>query len=88
MPDMERHWLAETLAYLSQSFSKDTMLGQKVKKVFFHLKSNPKAKDCHRLRGEALFVHEYHKALCNLPGSSDLSRAQKELYWELVVGSA
>ena len=34
------------------------------------------------------FVHECHAALCKLLRSSDLSRPQKELYRELVVGSA
>ena len=37
---------------------------------------------------EALFACECCKALHNLPGSSDLSWSRKELYWELVVGSA
>ena len=38
--------------------------------------------------GKALFVHECRAALRNLPGSSDFSQPQKELYRELVVGSA
>ena len=38
--------------------------------------------------GEALFVRECRKALRNLLGSSDLSWPRKELYRELVVGSA
>ena len=37
---------------------------------------------------EALFVRECRKALRNLLGSSDLSWPRKELYRELVVGSA
>ena len=60
--------------------------GQKVKKAFPHLKFNPKAESCHRLRGEALFFTKCCKALRNLLGSSDLSWSRKELYRELVVG--
>ena len=39
-------------------------------------------------KGEALFVHEFWTALRNLLVSSDLSRPLRELYRELVVGSA
>ena len=38
--------------------------------------------------GKTAFVRECWAALRNLPGSSDLSRPRKELYRELVVGSA
>ena len=38
--------------------------------------------------GKTVFVCEFRKALRNLLGSSDLSRPRKELYQELVVGSA
>ena len=38
--------------------------------------------------GETPFVCECRAALRNLPGSSDLSRPWKELYQEVVVGSA
>ena len=51
------------------------------------LKSDPKAEGQHKLRGEAPFIHKCCKALQNLPGSSDLSLPQKELYQDLVVGS-
>ena len=37
---------------------------------------------------ETPFVYECRKALCKLPGFSDLSRPRKELYRELVMGSA
>ena len=39
-------------------------------------------------RGEAPFFAECHKALRNLRGFSELSRSRKELYQELVVGTA
>ena len=48
----------------------------------------PKAESRRKHMGEALFVRECRKALCNLLGSSDLSRPRKELYRELVMGSA
>ena len=38
-----------------------------------NLKSNPKAKGCHSPRGEVSYLVECCKALCKLPGSSDLS---------------
>ena len=41
-----------------------------------------------RSRDEAPFARECRMALCRLPGSSDLSRPRKELYRELLVGSA
>ena len=40
------------------------------------------------MMGEAMFARECQAALRNLPGSSDLSWPRKELYRELVVGSA
>ena len=52
------------------------------------LNSDPKAEGRRRPLGEALFVRECRKALRNLLGSSDLSWPRKELYRELVVGSA
>ena len=48
----------------------------------------PKAKGRRKPMGEALFVCECRKALRNLPGPSDPARPRKELYRELVVGSA
>ena len=50
-------------------------------------KSDPKSEGRRKLRGEAQFVCEYRKALRKFPGSSGLSRSQKELYRDLVVGS-
>ena len=38
--------------------------------------------------GEALFIRDCRAALRNLPGSSDLSQPRKELYRDIVVGSA
>ena len=57
-------------------------------RTFPRLKSDPKAEGRRRPLGEALFFSECRKALRNLLGSSDLSRPRKELYRELVVGSA
>ena len=87
MPDLESHWLAERLAFPDQSRTRHTVWGQKAKKAFPCLKSNPKAKRCRRLRGEAPFFAKCWKAFRNLPMSSDLSQSRKELYWELVVGT-
>ena len=64
------------------------MWGQKVRVIFPCLKANPKAKAHRRPRDEAPFDCECYMALRKLPGSSELSRHQKELFWELVVGSA
>ena len=51
-------------------------------------KSDPKAEGRRKPIGEALFVRECRKALRNFLGSSDLSQPWKELYRELVMGSA
>ena len=88
MPDLESHWLAERLAFPGRSLTRDMVWGQKVKNAFLRLKSNPKAENCRRPRGEAPFFAECRKALRNFPWSSDLSRTRKELYWELVEGTA
>ena len=66
----------------------DSELRRKASRTFPHLNSDPKAEGRRRTLGEALFVRECRKALRNLLGSSDLSRPRKELYLELVVGSA
>ena len=88
MPDLESHWLAERLAYLGRSLTRDAVWRQKASWTFPRLKSDPKAEGRHKPTGEALFVRECRTALCNLLGSSDLSRLRKEPYRELVVGSA
>ena len=88
MPDLESHWLAERLAYLGRSLTGDSVWRRKASRTFPHLKSDPKAEGRRRPLGEALFFSECRKALRNLLGSSDLSRPRKELYRELVVGSA
>ena len=75
MPDLESHWLAERLAYLGRSLTGDAVWRLKASRPFLRLKAD-------------LFVREYRTALRNLLGSSDLSRPRKELYRELVVGSA
>ena len=61
--------------------------GLKVWSAFPHLRSNPEAEGPRKPRDEAPFVHEYHRAIQNLPLSSDLSRSRKELYRGLLVGS-
>ena len=60
----------------------------KASRTFPRLNSDPKAEGRRRPLGEALFVRECRTALRNLLGSSDLSQPRKELYRELVVGSA
>ena len=64
------------------------MWRRKASRTFPRLNSDPKAEGQRRPLGEALFVRECRKALRNLLGSSDLSWPRKELYRELVVGSA
>ena len=88
MPDLESHWLAERLAYLGRSLTGDTVWRRKASWTFPRLKSDPKAEGRRKPMGEALFVRECRKALRNLPGSNDLSPPRKELYRDLVVGSA
>ena len=88
IPDFESHWLIERLAYLGRSLLRDTVWGQKVRDIFPRLKSNPKAKGCCKPRDEASFICKCRITLHNLPGSSDLSPHQKELYRDLKVGSA
>ena len=88
MPDLENHWFAERLAYLGWSLSTDMMWRWNARNTFLCLKSDSKAESRRKPKGEALFTREYCKALRNLPGSSDFSQSQKELYQELVMGSA
>ena len=88
MLDLESHWLAERLAYLGRSLLRDTAWGQKVRDLFPRLESDPEAEVCRKPEGAAPFICECRKALRKLPRSSDLSRSPKELYRELVVGSA
>ena len=88
MPDLESHWLAERLAYLGRVLTGDSVWRRKASRTFPRLNSDPKAEGRRRPLGEALFVRECRKALRNLLESSDLSWPRKELYRELVVGSA
>ena len=88
MPDLESHWLAESIAYLGRSLMADAVWRRKASRTFPRLQSDPKAEGRRKPLGEALFVRECRKALRNLLGSSDLSRPRKELYRELVVDSA
>ena len=82
------HWLAESLAYLGRSLSRDTVWGRKVRNVFPRLESDPEAKGRRKPKGDSPFSYECLKALCNLHRFSDLSRSRNELYLELVVGFA
>ena len=88
MPDLESHWLDERLAYLGRSLTGDAVWRRKASRTFPCLQSDPKAEGRRKPLGEALFVCECRTTVCNLLGSSDLSRPRKELYRELVVGSA
>ena len=83
MPDRGSHWLAQRLAYL-----RDTVWGHKMRDVFPCPKFNPKAEVRRKPRDEEPFPYECRMALCNFLWFSDLSRLRKELYRELVVGSA
>ena len=82
------HWLAERLAYLGRSLTRDAVWRRNASRNFPCLKSDRKAEGRRRPLGEALFVRESRKALPNLLRSSDFSWPRKELYRELVVGSA
>ena len=64
------------------------MWRRKASRTFPRLNSDPKAEGRRRPLGEALFVRDCRKVIRNLLGSSDLSWPRKELYRELVVGSA
>ena len=88
MPYLENHWLAERLAYLGRSLTGDAVWRRNESRTFPRLKSDPKAEGRRKPMGETAFVHKCWSALRNLPGPSDLSRPQKELYREQVVGSA
>ena len=87
MPDLEIHWLAKRLAFLGRFLSWDMVWGRKVKDVFPRLESDPEAKGRCKPKLDTPFPRECCKALCNLPGSSELSQSRKELYRELVLGS-
>ena len=88
MTDVESHWHTERLAYLGRSLMGDAVQRRKASRIFFRLQSDPKTEGRRKLIEETPFVHERRAALRNFPGSSDLSRPRKELYRELVVGSA
>ena len=88
MPDLESHWLAERLAYLGRVLTGTAVWRLKASRTFPRLQSDPKAEGRRKPVGETLFVRECRTALRNLLGSNDLSRPRKELYRELVVGSA
>ena len=88
MPDLESHWLAERLAYLGRSLTGGHSVETKGEPDFSSPQSDPKAEGQRKSLGETLFVCECRTALHNLLGSSNLSRPRKELYRELVVGSA
>ena len=87
MHDFGSHRLAERLAYVGRSLSRDMVWGQKVKDVFPRLKPDPKTEGCRWPRDEAPFSCKCREALRKLPESSDLSRSRRDLYRELVVGS-
>ena len=88
MPDLEGRWLAERLAYLGGSLTGDAVWRREASRTFPRLQSDPGAEGRREPLSEALFVRECRRALRGLLGSSELSRPQKELYRELVVGSA
>ena len=87
MPDLESYWLAERLANLALF-----LCGEEIWESSFLARNpipRPKvAEGRRRPRDEAPFTRECHMALRNLSGPSDLSRPRKELYREVVVGSA
>ena len=88
MPDLDSHWLAERLVYLGWSLTENAVWRRKASQTFPRLQSDPKAESRRKPLGEALFDRECRTSLRKFLGSSDLSRSQKELYRELVVGSA
>ena len=82
MPDLESHWLAERLAYLGRSLSRNMVWGQKMIDVFSRLESDTEAEGRRIPKGAAPFTRDCRKPLRKFPRSSDLSRSQKELYRE------
>ena len=86
MSDLESHWLAERLAY--RSLSRDTVRGQKVRDDFQFLESDPEAEGHRKPKDATPFTRECRKVLRKLSRSNDLSQSRKDLYRELVVGSA
>ena len=64
------------------------MWRRKASRTFSYLKSDPKAEGQRKPKGELPFVRECRTALRSFSSSSYLSRPRKELYRELVVGSA
>ena len=88
MPDLESHWLAERLAYLDRSLTGNAVWRRKASRNFPRLQSDPKAEGRRKPLGETPFVRKCRAALCNLPGSCDLSWPRKAQYRKLVVGFA
>ena len=73
---------------MGRSLTGDAVWRRKASRTFPRLKSDPKAEGLRKSLGQTLFVRECRKTLRNLLGSSDLSRLRKELYRDIVVGSA
>ena len=81
------HWLAERLAYLGRSLSVDVVWRRKASRIppssqIPKLKVDISRRAKHRLSANAV------GSFVTFSGFSDLSRPRKELYRELVVGSA
>ena len=83
MSDLESHWLAERLAYLGRSLLRDMVWRQKVRYVFPRLVSDPKPKATVSLK-----VLHCLPTSAKRPSRSKGPRSRKELYRELVVGTA
>ena len=86
----EYAWCGETLVRWKSgwSLSKDTVWRRKPSDTFPRFKSDPTAEGQRKLKGEAPFVRECRRALCNLPVFRDHSRSRKELYRDLMRCSA
>ena len=69
MPDLESHWLAESLAYLGRSLIGNALWTRKASRTFPRLNSDPKAEGRRKPLGEVLFVCECQTALRNLLGA-------------------
>ena len=88
MPDLESHWLAEKLARQGRSLLGVRCGDERRVRLFLASSQTQRLKVDVSRWAKYRFVHECRAALCNIPGSSDLSWPRKELYRELVVGFA
>ena len=87
MPYLENHWFAERLASPGWSLSTDAVWRRKASDSFLRLKSDPKAEDRRKLRGEALFSEDAVRLFATFLGPVTFLGLERS-FQELVVDSA